>query len=219
MSPSNQLRIYLIAAVLYLAGIYFLPEPARIVFKGLLLPILLVAAWKSHAFSGKNLLMAALFFSFAGDVSIEFNFIAGLVSFLTAHLFYIALFYKLISGSPRNRPLMYAGWALLAAYLGWFLYQLLPVAGALQIPVAVYALVIGSMLALAMAGYSYWSKNAALWIICGAVLFVASDSLLAWDKFYAELPFARLLVMSTYLSAQYAITVGVLKQAEVKNEG
>ncbi|HRF39890.1 MAG TPA: hypothetical protein PK198_13965, partial [Saprospiraceae bacterium] len=67
MSPSNQLRIYLIAAVLYLAGIYFLPDSARIIFKALLVPMLLNAVWNTRAFSGKNLLMAALFFSFAGD--------------------------------------------------------------------------------------------------------------------------------------------------------
>lgn len=220
MSSSNFFRIYLIAGLLYLAGIYFLPESARIVFKGILLPVLLAAAWKSHAFSGKNLLLAALFFSFTGDVSIEYNFMAGLVSFLIAHLFYIALFYKLISGSPRIRPLMYAGGAVLAAYLGWFLYQLLPVAGALQAPVAVYALVIGTMLALAIAGYSYWLKSPAIWVIGGAVSFVVSDSALAWNKFHTPLDWwGPLLIMSTYLWAQYAITVGVLEQTGRKNEG
>lgn len=220
MSPSNQLRIYLIAGLLYLAGIYFLPDSARIIFKALLVPMLLNAVWNTPTFSGKNLLMAALFFSFAGDVSIEYNFIAGLVSFLTAHLFYIALFYRLISAGPRSRPLMYAGWAVLAAYLGWFLYQLLPVAGALQAPVAVYALVIGTMLALAIAGYSYWSKSPALWIIGGAVSFVVSDSALAWNKFHTPLGWwGPLLIMSTYLWAQYAITIGVLEQTSRKNEG
>lgn len=220
MPSSNFFRIYLLSGLLYLVGIYFLPEPARIAFKGILLPILLAAAWKSHAFSGKNLLLAALFFSWAGDVSIEFNFIAGLVSFLTAHLFYIALFYRLISAGQRSRPLMYAGWAVLAAYLGWFLYQLLPVAGALQAPVAVYALVIGTMLALAIAGYSYWSKSPTLWVIGGAVSFVVSDSALAWNKFHTPLGWwGPLLIMSTYLWAQYAITVGILEQTSRKNEG
>lgn len=213
MSSSHLFRIYLIAGLLYLAGMYFLPEPARIVFKGILLPLLLAAVWKGSAFSGKNLLMAALFFSFAGDVSIEFNFIAGLVSFLIAHLFYIVLFYKHLSGRRRKKPLMYAGWAVLAVYLGWFLYQLLPLAGALQIPVAVYALVIGSMLALAIAGYSYWPKSAALWVIGGAVSFVVSDSALAWNKFHTPLDWwGPLLIMSTYLWAQYAISRGIIRE-------
>jgi len=220
MRPSKQFLLYLIFSALYLVGIYFLPDSARIIFKALLVPMLLNAVWNSPAFSGKNLLMAALFFSFLGDVSIEYNFIAGLVSFLTAHLFYIVLFYKLITAGPKSKPLMYAGWAALAVYLGWFLYQLLPMAGALQIPVAVYALVIGTMLALAIAGYSYWSKNAALWIIGGAVAFVISDSALAWNKFHTPLGWwGPLLIMSTYLWAQYAITIGVLEQTGRKNEG
>jgi uncharacterized membrane protein YhhN len=220
MRPSNQFLLYLIFSALYLIGMYFLPDSARIIFKALLVPMLLNAVWNSPAFSGKNLLMAALFFSVAGDVSIEYNFIAGLVSFLTAHLFYIVLFYRLLSGSTRSKPLVYAGWAALAVYLGWFLYQLLPEAGALQAPVAVYALVIGTMLALAIAGYSYWSKNAALWVIGGAVSFVVSDSALAWNKFHTPLGWwGPLLIMSTYLWAQYAITIGVLEQTGRKNEG
>lgn len=220
MLPSKQFRLYLIFSALYLIGMYFLPDSARIIFKALLVPMLLNAVWNSPGFSGKNLLMAALFFSFAGDVAIEYNFIAGLISFLTAHLFYIVLFYQLISASSRSKPLMYVGWAVLAAYLGWFLYKLLPLAGALQAPVAAYALIIGSMLALAIAGYSYWSKDAAFWIIGGAVSFVVSDSALAWNKFHTPLGWwGPLLIMSTYLGAQYAITTGVLKQTGSKNEG
>ncbi|PSD50374.1 hypothetical protein C7E25_05325, partial [Stenotrophomonas maltophilia] len=43
----------------------------------------------------------------------------------------------------------------------------------------------------------------------GALLFVASDSLLAWDRFAGGLPLASLLVLSTYYGAQYAIARSV----------
>jgi hypothetical protein len=40
--------------------------------------------------------------------------------------------------------------------------------------------------------------------------FVASDSILAFDKFYAPLQYSSFLIMVTYLIAQYLIA-GILK--------
>ncbi len=51
--------------------------------------------------------------------------------------------------------------------------------------------------------------RSARWAAAGALLFVASDSLLAWDRFAGGLPLASLLVLSTYYGAQYAIARSV----------
>ncbi len=213
MITSRFFKLYLLLAGVHLAGLYLLPDAAQLAGKALLMPLLMGAAWAAPHFSGKRLLLGALFFSWAGDVGIEFNFALGLAAFLAAHICYILLFYQAIVSRPRSKPYLWLGWALLVLFVIGLLSVLLPNAGALKIPVAVYAIVIGNMLGLAIAGQSHWQAAPAGRIAAGAALFVLSDSLLAWNKFNAPLPWADLLVMLTYLAAQYAIVKGVLMLA------
>jgi len=51
-------------------------------------------------------------------------------------------------------------------------------------------------------------------VFTGSVLFVISDSLIAIDKFLNSIPHDRFWVMSTYISAQLLIMMGILKQFE-----
>lgn len=43
-----------------------------------------------------------------------------------------------------------------------------------------------------------------------SVLFVFSDSVIAFDKFYAPIPYRNFLVMSTYYFAQFGITLSII---------
>jgi uncharacterized membrane protein YhhN len=54
-------------------------------------------------------------------------------------------------------------------------------------------------------------KKPANWYILGAVLFVSSDSLVAFNKFYNPLVLSSFIIMITYLIAQYLIVSGILK--------
>ena len=86
----------------------------------------------------------------------------------------------------------------------------------MRVPVLAYVVVLASMAALALA--RQWRSpqpgaveaRSARWAAAGALLFVASDSLLAWDRFTGGLPLASVLVLSTYYGAQYAIARSVL---------
>ena len=84
------------------------------------------------------------------------------------------------------------------------------------LPVLAYVVVLASMAALALARQWRSPQPAAVearsarWAAAGALLFVASDSLLAWDRFTGGLPLASVLVLSTYYGAQYAIARSVL---------
>ncbi|MBX2926285.1 MAG: lysoplasmalogenase [Saprospiraceae bacterium] len=210
MTASSILRIYLVACAAYLAGLFVLPDTAQLIFKALLLPLLMAAVWRSPTWPDKALLLGALFFSWVGDVVIGFQFILGLVAFLLAHLLYIALFHRAVTSRAKTKPYPWMAWALLGVYLIGFVIVLLPHLGALKIPVILYSLIIGAMLAMALRGRSHWPASAWVWIAGGALSFVLSDSLLAWNKFYAPLPLSALWIMSTYLFAQYAIVRGVL---------
>jgi uncharacterized membrane protein YhhN len=48
-------------------------------------------------------------------------------------------------------------------------------------------------------------------VLIGAVLFMISDSLIAIDKFALSILYPTLLIMGTYVFAQYCIAVGFLK--------
>jgi uncharacterized membrane protein YhhN len=81
----------------------------------------------------------------------------------------------------------------------------------LLIPVVVYMLVI-----LAMVISAYLRKNKANvlsygLVFLGALCFVASDTILALNKFYQPMLWSNISIMMTYAIAQYLIILGILK--------
>lgn len=213
----NIFNLYGVVAGIYLLGLYILPENIVFGLKPLLLPLLIAAVWKHRDFPTKSMLLSALFFSWVGDVVIayafkgEIFFILGLVSFLIAHLFYIGIFAQSIKTKKQIKP--YISWAfvVLAVYLLAFIGLLYPHLNALKIPVIIYAMVIGTMMAMALRGCAHWRTDASTYIAFGALFFVISDSTLAVNKFYTPLSAASFWIMATYLLAQYALTKGVLE--------
>ena len=134
-------------------------------------------------------------------------FIPGLVSFLVAHLFYVALFKRGQVWFPHR--------GVLAATLGIGvgMYAFLWAGGlppALRVPVAAYVLVIALMAAQAMGRATVLRSGPALRVALGAGCFMLSDSLLATDRFVTPLPWAPVWVLSTYYAAQVLIVSGWL---------
>jgi alkylglycerol monooxygenase len=149
------------------------------------------------------LLLAGLTFSLAGDVFLMFPgfFIPGLLSFLVAHLFYIALFKTGLPWFPSRRAL--ATTLGIGALMYAFLFNgLSPV---LRIAVAAYVVVIALMAAQAIGRASVLRDKAALGVAIGAGFFMLSDALLATNRFATPLPMAQLWVLSTYYLAQILI--------------
>jgi uncharacterized membrane protein YhhN len=66
------------------------------------------------------------------------------------------------------------------------------------------------MLYFALKGSFQWNAIPFQSVLIGALLFIASDSILAFNKFYQPIPYASLLIMVTYLAAQYGIVWGIL---------
>jgi alkylglycerol monooxygenase len=154
------------------------------------------------------LLLGALAMSLAGDAFLMFPgyFIPGLVSFLVAHLLYIALFRMGQRWFPSRRALA------ITLGVGAVMYAYLWQGGlpaALRVPVAAYVIVIALMAAQAIgrATVLQGSVNggAAVGVAIGAGFFMLSDSLLAVNKFVAPLPMAQVWVLSTYYLAQILI--------------
>ena len=190
---------------------HWLFKPLTMVFA---LVLVAASAYSTSArglFDSKTwlLLAAALAGSLAGDVFLMFQgfFIPGLVSFLVAHLFYVALFKRGQAWFPHRGALA----ATLGIGVG--MYAFLWMGGlppALRVPVAAYVLVIALMAAQAMGRATVLRSGPALRVALGAGCFMLSDSLLATDRFVTPLPWAPVWVLSTYYAAQMLIVSGWL---------
>jgi sterol desaturase/sphingolipid hydroxylase (fatty acid hydroxylase superfamily)/uncharacterized membrane protein YhhN len=150
------------------------------------------------------LLMGGLACSLAGDCFLMFPgfFIPGLVSFLVAHLFYIALFKQGLAWFPSRRAVL-AALALGAAMYAFLYDGLDPV---LKIAVAAYVVVIALMAAQAIGRATALRDKASVAAAAGAGFFMLSDSLLATNKFAFALPMAQFWVLASYYVAQLLIT-------------
>ena len=154
--------------------------------------------------------------SLLGDVLLMLParlFLAGLVAFLFAHLAYIAGFS--IGGLPLGLGTLALAvpMAGAAAWLTWRVAKGLAARGAhkLQAPVAGYSLVLSLMVMAALTTLirSDWARVPAVLVAAGAVLFFASDGLLAWNRFVAPLRHGSLLVIVAYHLGQIALIAGV----------
>ncbi|HUR88702.1 MAG TPA: lysoplasmalogenase family protein [Ramlibacter sp.] len=147
------------------------------------------------------LLVIALAFSMAGDILLPERFIAGLVSFLIAHVCYIALFKQDAPWFASRKALACTLTAAGVMYAVLFPH-LAPV---LQVAVACYAIVIAAMAAQAIGRATVLRDAGSLEVAIGAVIFMVSDSILAINKFATPLPMAEFLVLATYYAAQLLI--------------
>ena len=217
------LSIYLGFSVFYLLITAFNQEEIERVLKPFLLPLLLVAVYFTESFGTKKILVTALTFSWIGDIILlfadkgEIYFILGLVAFLVSHVFYIVLFSKqTISKTISNKLSFGAGIGLILLYFFGMITTLGPKLGPLTVPVVVYAVVISTMLFFALKGSYQWKSIPYHFVLIGAVFFISSGSILAFNKFYQPIPYASFLIMITYLAAQYGIVWGILNLNQKK---
>jgi uncharacterized membrane protein YhhN len=182
----------------------------------------LVLACLLHYPRSKHSLWIAfgLFLSSFGDFLLEWvnefkseqYFIPGLIAFLLAHLCYI---YGM--SLKKTESATYYWIPILIIYYGVVMSKLIPnVENDLKLPIAVYGVAICSMAFFAinrLFSSAVSMKSASLGLV-GSVFFVASDTLLSFDKFYSPIPSANLLVMITYYLAQVFIASSVLVTEE-----
>ena len=179
------------------------------VAKPAVLVILVLLAWLLRADSvdyGAQLLVG-LVLCLVGDVVLlgrsDRAFLGGLIAFLAAHVAYIAAFRRI----PGEAPIW---WGVLtvaivvAAVIVTAILPILRASGRDGIPLLVYALVVGGMAALA------WATGLVV-VGFGATLFLASDALIAFDRFVRPVAWGQLVVHITYHLGQLLIVLGMLR--------
>ena len=170
-----------------------------------------------------NKIIAGLFFSLLGDVLLMFApteeafFMFGLGAFLIAHLFYISAFYLDSTNKidVENRH-VFPIFTVFGFFCIVFYYSIHSYLGGMKIPVLVYAFVISMMAITAALRYGKTNEKSFVMILIGALLFMISDSLLAYNKFVEKLEVGHLLVMVTYMLAQFLIGIGTVERKYIK---
>lgn len=218
--------VFVIIVVGDLVGEYLQSPQIDYIFK----PLIMIWIASFFAIHSKHinkkivkLTLFAFLFSWLGDILLMFAnekfsfFVLGLVSFLIAQLFYINLFLNTIVLSGE-RPFLKKHSIYLVFYIiyGLAVYTLLynSLNGVLKLAVFVYMLALLSMSAMALNRYGNGHRISFQYVFTGSLLFVFSDTLIAINRFLVPIPFEGMLIMATYISAQFLIMRGLLKQYE-----
>lgn len=154
---------------------------------------------------------AALLLSAVGDAAGAGGmFIPQMLFFALAHGAYMCYFLPQAQLAPR--PFV---WPVLTALLLFLFVCIVPRAAdpAERAGVAVYGLVVAGMLYSAL---QYRGAYAA-WFRLAALLFVFSDSVIAWGRFVAPVPCRTYVVMITYYAAQYLFYLFAVRAATLSD--
>jgi len=179
------------------------------VLKPLPIALLAVMVWQGTPLDGRysTFVVAGLVCSLVGDVCllVPRRFVAGLASFLVAHLFYIAAFG---AGAHEGAPgaTLLAPFLALAAVLIGALWRRVQ---ALRGPVVTYVAVITAMgwQAAVRAAAPLTPEPSGMLALVGALVFMTSDAVLAFDRFIRPFRAADAAVMVTYYAAQGLIAL------------
>ena len=186
---------FLVLVAMGMAGI------GRTVLKAIPVCTLMVLVLRDMRGFARICLTGALLGSVCGDILLDLPyanlFIFGLVAFLVAHLFYTVLFFRYAKSPDGFGKVMMAGLVLFAGVMVWIFRGIAP---ALYGPVVLYIVVIitmsiGALLVPAENRLLFW----------GALLFIASDVVLALNKFLVAVPYGRVINISLYFIAQFMI--------------
>ena len=198
--------LFLLASVMDLIGVILKIPLLIYIFK----PLIIIALLFLYVFSLTKRLkwyVIALEFSFFGDVLLMFSgklfFMAGLISFLMAHI----LFIKIVINRIQKISILKGVIASIPFFLIFvgLIYFLKNSLNELWIPVIIYGITISTFGAVSLLDFLQSKTLKSVWMLAGAIIFILSDSLLAIHKFYSPNSVFEVLIMVAYIVAQYLI--------------
>lgn len=202
--------IYFIVTALDLIGVGLKVDWLVMLCKPLMMTSLMAFYWVVSARRSK-LYLGALFFSLLGDIFLldkEGLFLFGIGAFLITQVLFIVLVLKRSSRSSKSNLIWSAIPFLI--YLVLLMRTLAPELDDLFYPVLIYGSVI-SVFGITALNYHLNQRNSeSLILLSGALLFIASDSMIALNKFYSPHMIYPVAIMLTYALAQYLICHSML---------
>lgn len=194
--------------------------------KGLLMPLLLaffLTETRTYISSINKkyirFICFALIFSFFGDLFLigesSLHFMLGIGAFLMAQVCYVVFFTSIQPFLKKHVLFLFVSGIIILCYLVILNYLFYPVVKqqSLLIPVLAYSLVLGLMLFTSVKLFhaKQLSKTARLLFIAGAIIFVASDSMIGLNSFYLPDALPGFYIMVTYCLAQFLIVSGAIE--------
>lgn len=200
------LLVFMVVSLLDITGILFKIPILIQLFKPFIL-LSLMALYAVSVSERNKTYILALLFSFMGDFFLIFEgelyFIVGLVSFLIAHLFFIKIVFGRLQKSTISKILV-SIFPFLTLFL-FLIFFLKDTLNELLIPVIIYGFTISIFGVVAMLDYVNTKTTQSFLMFVGALIFISSDSILAINKFYNTTQIFAVLIMITYIVAQYLI--------------
>jgi uncharacterized membrane protein YhhN len=154
-------------------------------------------------------ILLGLIFCLGGDVFLIFpkTFLAGLISFLTGHIFYVWAFFSIAATSTWTW--VFLGITIIAGVIVflWLKTNL----GSMKVPVLFYILVISLMVVGGgtVMGDTGINGKGRLLVFAGALLFYISDLFVARNRFLKKEFVNRLFGLPLYYSGQFLIAFSV----------
>lgn len=160
----------------------------------------------------EKLLLFAISAGFLGDMFLMFEgtifFILGMVSFLTAHALYSTIFYRMGSNIGWEG----GAWGINVTVLVYFMiliYIAAPYLGTMLSPILIYCVGLSLLVLFAYGTLGNVPFESSMQIFLGAIFFVISDSVLAWNMFVDPITNEHFIIMGTYVAAQYFLVMGI----------
>lgn len=199
-----------LAACLYLVGLALDMFWLKLLAKPWPVLALALAVWQSGVGRAGRMIAWGLFFGAIGDVCLALPnaFLPGMIAFAIGHGLYIAAFLR------WNREAALALLAPVLLFCAIGLGLMLPGAGALAAPLAIYVVAIGAMIWRAAAcALAPEADFLARWgLLAGALLFGLSDFLIGIHRFHLPLPGAAFTIIVTYWMAQALLATAAIRR-------
>ncbi|MBT8384427.1 MAG: lysoplasmalogenase [Bacteroidia bacterium] len=197
--------LFVIVSLLDVVGLLFNVALLELIAKPLII-LSLMAIYISSVKNKNYWFLIALFFSFLGDVFLldkNNMFLLGIAAFLITQLIYIKIIMgHLVKSSSANKMTAILPFAVFFMVLINILFENLD--GYLW-PVVIYGLSISMFGVVSLLNYITNKSTSTRLLLLGALLFIASDSMIALNKFYEPQEFYSVSIMITYILAQYFI--------------
>lgn len=199
--------IGLVLASLTILLKYWQKASTKVSLLSTIFKVMSTVSFSLFALSGVNnkfevIIVYGLLVCALGDLFMDYEklFIFGMLSFLIGQILYISGFLTLYKMSGWDKVVYLL--LILVGGLGYYFFALFKNLGKDGVAVLIYLIAICTML---------WStipsKNSAT---AGALLFVISDSLLAYDKYVGHIKNRDFLILSTYFVGQFLIAWSVV---------
>ncbi len=214
MSKQTKINItsilFLLVATIDVYAVITQNKSLEIIFKPLLMTTLVIVYLVSVA-KPNFWLISALFFSFWGDVFLldKTNyFVFGLASFLIAHIMYIKMTSQLLKKKSIAQILKAA--VIFVVLFTGVLFLIKDNLGEMLVPVLVYGVAISAFGTCALLNYQQEKSTVNSWLLLGAILFIASDSLIALNNFYNPKRLFDIAIITLYIVSQYLIVKAMI---------